>query len=130
MRMPRALRSAFLQEASRTLPCEACGLVGGTEDDLLSFIACRNAAESPTRYVISPEDVLRALRTFEEQGLLLRAIFHSHPQGEARPSATDIREALYPGVLHLILGASPDRPLRAFWIEAGDVREEPLEDVD
>ncbi len=130
MRLPTALRGELLRAASMALPWEACGLVGGTGDDLVRFIACRNAAGSPYRYTISPEDVLGALRVFKRQGLGLRAIFHSHPAGEARPSATDIREAMYPGVLHLILGAPPNRQLRAFWIEAGQVREEPLEDGD
>ncbi len=129
MRLPNALRAELLREAARALPWEACGLVGGLEDDLLTFIACRNAAESSHRYTICPEDVLQAFREFERQGIELRAIFHSHPEGAAHPSATDIREAMYPGVLHIILGAPPALRLRGFWIEAGEAREEPIEDV-
>ena len=130
MRLKAALRRELLQAASKAMPLEACGLVGGQGDELLSFVECRNAAQSARRYSISPEDVLSALRQFERQTVELRAIFHSHPAGDARPSATDIREAMYPDVAHLIVGRPPDLELRAFWIEAGLVREERLEVTD
>ncbi len=130
MRLRADLRRDLLQAARRAMPLEACGLVGGAGVELLRFVPCRNAAQSARRYSISPEDVLAALREFERQGIELRAIFHSHPAGDARPSATDIREAMYPGVAHLIVGGPPDLELRAFWIEAGLAREERLEITD
>ena len=130
MRLRAALRRELLQAAKGAMPLEACGLVGGLGDELLRFVSCRNAAESARRYAISPEDVLSALREFERQGIELRAIFHSHPAGDARPSATDIREAMYPGVAHLIVGRPPDLELRAFWIEAGLACEEHLDITD
>ncbi len=126
MRLDRGLRQALREEAARALPFEACGLLGGRGAELLCFIPCRNAAQSAYRYAIAPEDVMRALREFERDGMELRAIFHSHPAGEPRPSARDIREAMYPGVLHLIAGAPPAMALHGYWLGEGEVREEPL----
>ena len=126
MLLPSGLRAALLQAAAAALPNEACGLLGGTGAELSAFIPCRNVLESPTRYAIAPEEVLVALKRLRAADLELRAIFHSHPLGPARPSATDIREAAYPGALHLIVGFLPEPELRGFSIEGDEVSEETL----
>jgi len=129
MRLRQALHDALLAEAARCLPLEACGLVGGDGEQPVHFIACRNARASSYGYAIAPEEVLAALKAFAAQGQSLSAIFHAHPRGAAMPSATDVGEAMYPGVLQLIAGFDGSPHLRGFWIEGGTVREEPLEIV-
>ncbi len=126
MRAGPGLREELRRTAERALPNEACGLVGLREGELVHFIPCRNAAGSPRRYAIAPEEVLAALKEFDRLDLELGAIFHSHPASPAYPSSTDVAEAV-PGVLQIILGAPPDWTLRSFWIDDARVREEPIE---
>ncbi len=52
--------------------------------------------------------MLHGFDRIEGQGWELVAIFHSHPQGPAYPSATDIAEFFYPGTAVMI--ASPADP--------------------
>ncbi len=57
---------------------------------------------------------------FEDAGLELLAIYHSHPRGPATPSETDVARAFYPEAIYLICDfAGPDLPvLRGFRIGA------------
>jgi proteasome lid subunit RPN8/RPN11 len=69
---------------------------------------------------MDPEDQLKAFYWLEEHGLDLLAIFHSHPSGPSHPSATDLAEFAYPGVLYLIWSPGihgPDWQLHAFRLE-------------
>jgi proteasome lid subunit RPN8/RPN11 len=63
-----------------------------------------------------------------EAGEELVAIYHSHPDGPAAPSLTDVVEHEYPGVLYLIVSlATRDAPeIRGFYIHGERVEEVPL----
>jgi proteasome lid subunit RPN8/RPN11 len=45
-----------------------------------------------------------------EPRLAIIGVYHSHPNGPATPSETDIAEARYPDWLHLIVGLGGSRP--------------------
>jgi proteasome lid subunit RPN8/RPN11 len=51
---------------------------------------------------MEPGEQLKAMLAIEEAGEELLAIYHSHPGGPAWPSPSDVAEAAYPGVIHLI----------------------------
>ena len=99
------------------LPLEACGLLAGRDGTVREVLPIHNQAESPVRFRMDPVEQLRAFDWMESSGLELLGIFHSHPAGPERPSATDIREAAY-RVVHVIW--SYDQGVwnvRSFWIE-------------
>jgi proteasome lid subunit RPN8/RPN11 len=112
--LPGPLRQQMLEHALTRLPEEACGLLGGRREDLNSpftaaaVLPIENELHSPVRFRMAPAEQLKAFYWLEENGLELTAIFHSHPQGPDHPSATDLAEFAYPGVLMLIL--SPISP--------------------
>ncbi len=119
-----AQRQQMCDHAGACLPEEACGLVGGVAGKARMVIAVTNQLHSPVRFRMDALEQLRAFQTFENAGLELIAIFHSHPNGPPAPSPTDIAEFNYPGVLALIL--SPERGgwvVRAFEMEAGTFHE-------
>jgi proteasome lid subunit RPN8/RPN11 len=120
----------MVQHIQSCLPEESCGLAGGyfrNQTAQISLILpVANQLHSPVRFRMDPAGQLNALRTIEENGLELVAIFHSHPNGPEQPSATDLLEFYYPGVLSLIL--SPFAVLhewrvRAFHISSGQFGE-------
>ena len=56
------------------------------------------------------------------------AIYHSHPETPARPSAVDIRLALTPGVVYVIVSLKDVDPVtKGFLIEDNSVTEVPVE---
>ena len=65
-------------------------------------------------------------------GLELLAIYHSHPETPARPSAEDIRLALTPDVIYVIVSLQDayTANVKGFCIENGNVSEVPLKIVE
>ena len=85
-------------------------------------------ATSPRRRPITYEldhDTLARVFDFEDAGLELVAIYHSHPRGPETPSPTDIAHAYYSESVYLIVSlATPDWPVvRGFRITNEGVRE-------
>ena len=89
------------------------------------YIALRNAAESPYRYMIDPEEQLRVWLELEDGGEVPWAIVHSHVASEAKPSATDVGLAFFPDSLYVIcsLGDAERPTVRAWSIREGEVTE-------
>ena len=84
MELSRSLQRAIAAHAAREHPRECCGLiVRGARQR--RYVACRNAAGSPSEhFVIDHQDWCAA----EDQGEVL-AIVHSHPDVPATPSMAD-----------------------------------------
>jgi proteasome lid subunit RPN8/RPN11 len=68
-----------------------------------------------------------AIRTMRAAGEELFAIYHSHPEGPATPSAEDLAQAAYPEALYLIISLQAQQAprLRGFWLRGGQA--EPVE---
>jgi proteasome lid subunit RPN8/RPN11 len=105
-------------------PEEACGLLVGRVEDgigyILEVIPTTNALHSPVRYRIEPAEQLAAFNHMDETGMELVGIYHSHPNGPAGPSATDLAEAFYPEAAYLIWnGAGGAWRCAAFYLQSG-----------
>ncbi len=92
----------MLQHVRSCLPEEACGLIGGTGNQVVVILPVENEFHSPVRFRMKPEEQLKVFVTFEQHGLDLIGIYHSHPTGPDRPSETDRCEFAYPGTAYLI----------------------------
>jgi [CysO sulfur-carrier protein]-S-L-cysteine hydrolase len=90
------------EHVQRSLPEEACGLVAGRDGLSLAVYPVDNILHSPVRFHMDPVQQVRILSHLDDNELELLAIYHSHPQGPAHPSETDIAEAYYPEAAHLI----------------------------
>lgn len=127
--IPAGLLQDVINAARSGLPNEACGLLvsdrsaadGGVP---ARYVALRNAAESPYRYLIDPDEQLRAWIEIEDAGEVVWAIVHSHVASPARPSATDVGLAFYPDSLSVICSLADEMPdVRAWSIRDGAVEE-------
>lgn len=97
---------------------EACGLLFGWDDHVDDFQATENVSENPNhRFEIDPKPLFAALRAERAGGPKLVGYWHSHPSGDATPSATDAAMAAPDGKLWLIVGGDAVTAWRA--IETG-----------
>jgi proteasome lid subunit RPN8/RPN11 len=121
----RTLLNEMLAHVAGLWPEEACGLVGGREGRAARLYPVENVRHSPVAFEMEPVQQIKALLAMEAEGLELIAIYHSHPNGPARPSATDVANAYYPDAVQLIISlADHQRPsVRAFTIVDGVVTE-------
>jgi proteasome lid subunit RPN8/RPN11 len=118
---------AMHRHVARRAPLEACGLLGGKNDKVEVTLGVRNADRSPVRFRMEARAQWRAFRWIEDQGLELTGIYHSHPDGPAHPSPTDVAEAMYP-VVQIIWWRQERKWLaRGFWIEGGRISEVALQ---
>jgi len=102
---------------------EACGLVAGIDQTSRAVFPVANVLHSPVRFQMDPEQQLTVFNRVEDQNWQLLAIYHSHLQGPELPSAIDIAEAYYPGVINLIWSnTSGEWDCQGFLIEEGLVK--------
>ncbi len=115
MILARAACEVVVAHARRERPNECCGLLVGSAAAVVNAVEARNLAVGPSRFLIDPQDHIRARRDARARGLDVVGFYHSHPQAEAVPSRRDLDEASYPVALYLIVGlAGPDPDLRLY----------------
>lgn len=124
MKIPILLRDEMLAHLQACLPDEACGLLGGKQGACCKAWPVPNDLHSPNGFRMNPQAQLQAFLQMEEMGLELVAMYHSHPVGPQAPSATDVADFAYPGVISLI--CTPDHGnwiIRGFEIDENQVTE-------
>jgi desampylase len=103
------IRNHILRRASEEAPRECCGLLVGfvSNDGTAVPLDCqptRNLSDSPDRFEIDPEGHFAIFRQAREDGWDIIGCYHSHPRGEAEPSAADRAGAGEENFLWLIAG--------------------------
>lgn len=98
---------AFIREAAARDPgVEACGLLLGTGAIVRATEAGNVAAEPSRTFEIDPAALFAALRAERLGGDRLIGYWHSHPSGDASPSATDAAMAASDGRIWIIAAGS------------------------
>jgi proteasome lid subunit RPN8/RPN11 len=140
----RALLDDVIAHARAEYDAECCGLIAYDEGDeghgraVLArrarnvFAGKQDAGGKDTgrkRFEIDAKELLHAYNDFDEQGLKIGAIYHSHTHTDPYPSQTDINFAAnWPGLEWVIVGLAGETPeVRCYEIEDGTVREVGLE---
>ena len=110
---PATVAAVVADEARRTYPEEACGLLlSDTAGALVAAAPVPNAAEAGERrrrYLLAPGAYRRAEQDARSQGLEVAGVFHSHPDHPAEPSATDLADA-WPGWVYVIVPVVSGQP--------------------
>ena len=108
--------NAIRAHGQATYPEECCGfLLGYAAADGNHVMAAlpmenRQAENRERRYTITPHDYHAADRLARRQGLDIVGFYHSHPDHPARPSATDLAEATFPGYTYVIVSIRDGQP--------------------
>jgi proteasome lid subunit RPN8/RPN11 len=112
-------------------PYEACGILTGRGDRVLTAWGTGNVRRSTTAFEVEVAHQERALAGARQRGESLQAIYHSHPTATAYPSGSDVRLAVHwPEALRVILSLAGRVTQRAFLIAGSDVTEVPILVVD
>ena len=116
---PIAIHDEIIHHTRDCLPNEACGLVAFDGDRAVKVFRGTNILDSPTRYRMADEEVIRAVDEIERRGWRLGAIYHSHPSSPAVPSDTDLDEANWPKSAMMIVSfAGEEVDMRAYRIDS------------
>ena len=120
MKIAQGLIDEMVAHAREDLPNECCGLLGGSDGEAKTLIRVANSAASPLRYEMDPQEQYNALKSIEDGGEELLAIYHSHTKSAAYPSQTDVNQAVaWPEQAYVIVSLadaeSPD--VKAFLLE-------------
>jgi len=122
---------AIVTHSVFTQPWEACGFVAGYENKVFVVIPITNISQDPDRFLMNPQEQIRALCMIQSQGMRLIGIYHSHPIGPATPSPVDIAAFQYPGVLVIICSRDQEKwVVQCYKIIDDDFRAEKMRIVD
>lgn len=104
MTIPSDLIEKISAHVEIAYPEEGAGFLLGVEGEVREIIALPNAREDEARhnrYLITPEDYLKAEMRAAETGVDLIGVFHSHPDCPNEPSEFD-REWAQPFFSYII----------------------------
>lgn len=96
LELPRRILEAVQTHAHDAAPNECVGLLFGRGIQVTRSVALANRAGTPrTRFFADPQALFAALSEAEARAESLLAVYHSHPDGAAFPSETDVAAAHY-----------------------------------
>ena len=133
LRIEKSHANEMIRHAKDECPDECCGILAGRDDKVCHLYRVTNAAKSPYRYLMAPQEFLNADLDAESNGWELLAFYHSHTHSAACLSPTDIRMAVQSGWIDVYyvmvsLEDKADPQIRAFRIdESGVVVEDELQ---
>ena len=109
-------------------PLEACGYLAEKDGVICQHVELVNIDKSPVHFSMDPAEQFAAVKECRNQGIKIRAVYHSHPETPARPSNEDIKLAYDTSVSYVIVSLADAAPcIKSFIIQKGVVEPEPLE---
>ncbi|WP_114520627.1 M67 family metallopeptidase [Altererythrobacter sp. ZODW24] len=95
----------LIEEAARAAhPLECCGILFGEGGSITAAIPANNVHPDPaTHFEVDAQALIDAHRAERNGGPKIAGYYHSHPNGLARPSATDIASAAHDGKIWAII---------------------------
>jgi len=127
LEIPEYIFKDMLEQAIEEAPIEACGILAGDNDRVEKLYKMRNTEQRRDHFMMSPEEQFAVVKDIRSVSLEMLAIYHSHPETPARPSDEDVRFAVTPGVIYVILSMMDNNPeVKGFRIEDGATNEVPV----
>jgi proteasome lid subunit RPN8/RPN11 len=124
LHLSEPLRRLMIDHCVLALPREGCGLIASDGDgSVIAVYPTGNQDESPFGYTVPPQEHFEALRDADSNGWELSGVFHSHPQGSAKPSMVDVVAAPDPEWIYLIIGLRDAPVIRAWRIQQEEIEE-------
>jgi len=128
LEIPTNIFEQMVAQAKALAPIEACGILAGKDNKAEKLFEMANADNRSDHFMMEPKEQFAVVKDIRSAGLEMLAIYHSHPETPARPSAEDIRLALTPDVIYVIVslqGANAPA-VKGFLLEDGNVAKVPV----
>ncbi|MHC4394638.1 MAG: M67 family metallopeptidase [Planctomycetota bacterium] len=128
LQVSNSIFEQMLQQAAAEAPIEACGILAGEAGMAEKLYKMTNIDASSDHFMMEPQEQFAVIKDIRASGLEMLAIYHSHPESPARPSAEDIRLALTPDVVYVIVSLQDTEAVnvKGFVIEDSNVVEVPV----
>ena len=124
LNIPNDIYEQILQQAKAETPLESCGILAGQNWQVKRFYPMTNADQSNDHFMMVPEEQFQVVQNIRASNLKMLAIYHSHPETPARPSEEDLRLALTPDVVYVIISLQDIKPvIKGFLIEDSNIKE-------
>jgi proteasome lid subunit RPN8/RPN11 len=129
LEIPTDIFEQMVEQVRTQAPIEACGILAGVDGRVEKLYEMANADRSSRHFMMEPREQFEAVKDMRAAGLKMLAIYHSHPETPARPSVEDLRLALTPDVVYVIISLrNADNPtVKGFLIEDGTITPVPVE---
>jgi len=123
LEIPSDIFARMVEQAKAEAPIEACGILAGSGDKVERLYQMRNSDQSSDHFMMEPEQQFAVVKDIRSASLEMLAIYHSHPATPARLSAEDIRLALTPDVIYIIVSLQDAQTpvVKGFLIEEHNV---------
>ncbi|MPZ53453.1 MAG: hypothetical protein GEU79_12100 [Acidimicrobiia bacterium] len=113
--LPAVAFDDMIAHAQANLPNEACGLVALSDNKVQRVYCVENVTPSPDTFTVDPVAHHDAIRDADAMGWEVGGSFHSHPNGNAEPSQTDVAKSPGSEWLHIIVGLGATEPTIGFY---------------
>ena len=131
LRIKRNVVQAIVEHSKQELPIEACGYLASENDIVSAHYELTNIDKATDHFSMEPQEQFAAVKEMRSQGQVLRAVYHSHPETPARPSAEDVRLAYDPDISFVIISLATVEPqIKSFLVVRGIVSEELIEIIE
>ncbi|MCP4258388.1 MAG: M67 family metallopeptidase [Planctomycetes bacterium] len=128
LEIPNTIYQQMLTQAKALAPIEDCGILAGSNCKVEKLYKMTNVDNSRTHYMMEPKEQFATIKDIRSAGLEMLAIYHSHPETPARPSAEDIRLALTQNVIYVIVSLQNTNgsAVKGFYISGTNITEVPI----
>ena len=131
LEIPDKILEQIVAQAKAQAPVEVCGILAGKGDVVEKFYEMTNVDNSNDHFMMDPAEQFGIVKNMRAAGVGMLAIYHSHPETPARPSAEDIRLALTSEVIYVIISLQGTEPVvKGFLIDNDNVKEVPVNIVE
>jgi len=132
LEIPTNIFEQMVAQAKALAPIEACGILAGKDNKAEKLFEMTNADNRSDHFMMEPKEQFTVVKNIRSADLEMLAIYHSHPETPARPSAEDIRLALTPDVIYVIVSLQDayTADVKGFCIENGNVSKVPIKIVE
>ena len=106
---PNIAMRQIIVAAEESCPEEACGLLWGKRCEADVYVASvyqsKNCADDPrTKFEVNPQLRFDLERLAREHDMDVVGLYHSHPNGSAKPSEIDLSRAWETALIWVIIG--------------------------
>lgn len=128
LEIPTEILQQMIAQARTHAPIEACGILAGSNGKVEKLYRMTNVDNSRTHFMMEPREQFATIKDIRLAGLEMLAIYHSHPETPARPSAEDVKLALTPNVIYVIVSLQNvnGSAIKGFHISGNNITEVPI----